>query len=987
MTSLSGLLLLAGGLLHAGDPSPLPIDFSFCGYGGGGMVLPAVPAGVVVVPSGSDDTDLLQAAIDHVGRLPVGADGFRGAVQLAPGTFSVAGELLLPVGGVVVRGSGDPAKPTVIVAAGRHRRTLIEVAGSDDRTREPEHQVTGDLTLAGSRTLSLDNVNGLAAGDRVEVRRPSTREWIRALGMDQFTGHFKDIRLDWAPGSRDLVWNRVITAIDAQHRTVTLDAPITMALEPRFGGGTVRRVAWPGRVSRVGIEYLALVSEFDRANPRDEEHAWIAIALDRVDDAWVRRVTARHFVCSAVWVGSDARRVTVEDCRSEQPVSEPGGYRRLSFFVNGQQVLVQRCTAEQGWDDFAAGFCAAGPNVFRDCTAAGAIGDSGSFESWATGTLYENVRVDGAGLALANDSRRSQGAGWTAANSVVWNCTAARLDVASPSGAENRVVNDAAIASLHRRQLETRLGPDAWSALDPAPVGSTDAPAFTFTKASGAPPVPARALEIVKGRFVVGGRMVWGRVRATAWWKGQISPALAQNLGVSLTRFVPGRTGRGLTENLSALAGDFFASGAVAFQDWPGLWYDRRRDDHTLVARTDAAVWAPFYEMPWARSGQDTATDGLSKYDLTKFNPWYFDRLREFAHRCHDLGLVFFHNFYNTHNLLETGAHWVDFPWRPANCVNDTGLPEPAFDADNHSVHIANVLFDVSDPRRRALHRAYILHGLDVLQDSPDVVHGLGFQFPGPLAFQQFFLDTVAEWEKASGKTVRLALTTSKDITDAILADPARGPMIAVVDLRYWQYLRDGTLYAPPGGQNLAFREINTRRFGKDGGDTPPPTTPEQVYRQVREYRDRYPDKAIVAWHGGCGPLPILMAGGALALVSNPASGQTPGTERNDEALNAFVREYLAIELPAMAPVDGLLAEGTPDWCLSDQKKTWLIYSPDREWIPALRGVPVDACRGWWFDPRTGETHAAALPTGTTGTPGAIRKPTGDAWLLLLKRG
>jgi hypothetical protein len=265
-------------------------------------------------------------------------------------------------------------------------------------------------------------------------------------------------------------------------------------------------------------------------------------------------------------------------------------------------------------------------------------------------------------------------------------------------------------------------------------------------------------------------------------------------------------------------------------------------------------------------------------------------------------------------------------------------------------------------------------------------VHGLGFQYAGPLAFEQFFLDIVAQWEKANGCTVRLALTTSKDTTDAILADPVRGPMISVIDLRYWQYLPDGTLYAPHGGQNLAFRELSTQRFGKAGGDTAPPTTPEQVYRQVREYRDRYPEKAIVTWHGGCGPIPILMAGGAQAIVSNPASGQTPAAQRNDDAFNAFVRAQLGAELPAMAPIDDLLADGEHNWCLADGEKTWLVYSLAGEEIHVVRGIPVDACHGWWFDPRTGEIRTAELPSRDGTAAFAIRKPTGDAWLLVLRR-
>src|SRR5262249_2310965 len=145
-----------------------------------------------------------------------------------------------------------------------------------------------------------------------------------------------------------------------------------------------------------------------------------------------------------------------------------------------------------------------------------------------------------------------------------------------------------------------------------------------------------------------------------------------------------------------------------------------------------------------------------------------------------------------------------------------------------------------------------------------------GFQFAGPLAFEEFFQDTVADWEKRTGKTVRLQLATSKDITDAILAVPARAKQVAGIDMRYWQYMPGSPPFAPKGGQNLAFRELIRAAFPRSGGDTPSDTTPLQVYRMVREYHDRYPDKAIVAWNGGAGPIPVLMAGGAQAIMRNP---------------------------------------------------------------------------------------------------------------------
>ena len=191
-----------------------------------------------------------------------------------------------------------------------------------------------------------------------------------------------------------------MTAVDKNANRVTLDAPVTTALESRYGGGTLSEVVGNVPVRNVGVEALTLESEYDKSNEFDEEHAWMGVALDNVEDAWVRDVTARHFAGSAVRVGARARRVTVEDCLSTAPVSEVGGYRRQSFLVEGQQVLVRRCRGEMGTNDFAVGFAAAGPNVFIDCEADGSLGASGSFESWASGVLYERVRIRAAALRL-----------------------------------------------------------------------------------------------------------------------------------------------------------------------------------------------------------------------------------------------------------------------------------------------------------------------------------------------------------------------------------------------------------------------------------------------------------------------------------------------------------------------------------------------------------------------------------------------------------
>ncbi len=997
LAALTGLPFLQRADAVEGDE--VAIDFSHAGYGGGGARVPSVPSLLRVRPTGGDDTALIQAALDRVASLPLAGRWVSGAVLLERGTFRVAGRLKVKTSGVVLRGSGSGL--TTVVATGRGRRTLVEVGGDEAPTVGAAVQVTDEKVAAGALTLTLESVEGLAAGGRVVVRRPSTKEWVESLGMNRAEGAFADQRLHWTPGSRDLVWDRVVSSVDVDAKRVTLDAPLTTALERRYGGGTLSKVVGNEPVRNVGVEGLTLESEFDRANPFDEEHAWIAVALDNVEDAWVRDVVARHFAGSAVRAGRRARRVTVEGCRSEAPVSEVGGYRRQGFFVEGQQVLVRGCRSEAGTNDFAVGFTAAGPNVFLDCSASGALGPSGSFESWASGVLYERVRVEGAALRLTQDMTRAQGGGWTAANSVIWNCEAKELEARGPEGAPNVVRNSP--KPLYEEQLRKRAGRRSGTdeltaeqirrtaeALRPRPPYAGRAPLFRVKGgASLRPSTQGRAralhrLDIVGGRFVVDGRVVWGGMLNGAWWKGQVSPETASRTsGVSVTRFVPGRVGPGLTEDLAKLAARMAEEGTPFFNGGPGLWYERRRDAHVITPQPDANVWAPFYEMPWARSGKGKAWDGLSKYDLTRFNPWYFARTREFAVECGRRGLVYYHNLYNTHNLLETAAHWVDFPWRPANNVNDTGLPEPPPLEERDTVHVADQFYDATDPRRRALHRAFILHTLDALGDRPNVVFTVAFQFPGPLAFQQFFLDTVAEWEKKRGRRVRVALITTKDITDAILSDPVRSGLVDVIDTRYWQYRPDGKLWAPEGGRNLAFREMIAAEF-KRSADAPPDTTPRQVYRQVREYRDRFPGKAVVGWHSGAGPIPVLMAGGAQALMRNPAAGQSQGEQPDRTTLDAFVREHLSSILMKMSPLDGLLEDESGNWALSDSRgEHVLLYSLKGPTFTLARALPRTYA-GLWFDPRTGDTRPLAAPRawgkGTT-----IDKPSNEDWLLLLK--
>jgi hypothetical protein len=950
-----------------------PIDFSHAGYRGGGVAAPVLPVLIRVDPGDGDDTDRILAALDRVAQAEPDAEGLRGAVLLAAGEFQVGGQIRLDVGGVVLRGQGEGR--TVIVATGVDRRPLIAVGtpgGASNASAGADVRVMGE-TPVGTARLTLETTQGLGVGDAVTIRRPSTAEWIAALGMDAFVGWRPETRLNWKPGSRDVVWDRRVVAVEG--RTILLDAPLTMALAS--GDVTVRRGSSASRIREVGVENLTLLSRHDPARPADEDHSWTGIAVDRAEDVWLRNLVFEGFVGSAVDLGPDSRRVTVQDVAARRPVSEIGGLRRRTFYTAGQQTLFQRCASNDGIHDFSVGHAAAGPNVFLDCTATDALGDSGTQESWATGVLFDGVKVRGGGLTLTHRGRDGQGVGWSAANSVLWNCEATVVEVRNPPGAANvavgcrgersgdGVLEDARVmpgrdfhraqpqepASLYRMQLERRMGAGALAALDaatyPAEVGSphlTEAEVAAWRTVT-ARPVASHPLTAVDGRFVIDGQPAWRRRIGFAFFQAQMVPAVAEASGPFITRFAPGLEGRGLTDDLDAFAAGL-TTGDVVHHNY-GLWYDRRRVDHDFYGspdQRDGEVWGPFMELPWARSGQGRAWDGLSKFDLERFNPWFFDRVARFADLAGQQGVVLYHKLYLQHWLLESRSHYVDFPWRPVNALQATGMP--------NEVPAAEVFWDVSDPMRRDLHRRYIRHTLERLKGRSNVVIGLDPEYTGPLSFVRFWLDEIAAWEAETGADARVALEIPKDQMDAILDDPARSRVVDAVGFHHWVYRPDGSLFAVQGGLNKAPREqvdaIARPQDLADGADAGEVrrvlwrSTPAMRYRAYREYRDRRAD-----------------------LVVLNDDDVFPGLSRAVEAtVGVEARASLRLDAALMAPTGAAWASSAPDGRV-------LIYSLDGAAIQLARSVAAGQALRWIADGAVVDAVASEGP-GSLAPPAAL---------------
>ncbi len=955
---LSPLSFHKGQLVYTPDPSGNRIpDFSYCGYMASEKPIPTIPVKIIVPVTKGDATLRIQSALDHVASLPLDENGFRGAILLQKGTYEVFGQLRITASGIVLRGSG--VNETTIIGAGTGRLALIKIIGQKlARDDSSAFIITDPYVPVNATSFHVDKkiMYTKIGGMHVIIRRPSTNNWIKELGTDHFGGGIS--ALGWKPGDRDIYFDRKI--MEMKGDLITIDAPLTTSLDSVYGGA-IMYVYAVSRVTNCGIENLRCVSTYDKKNLKDEDHRWNAVNIENAEDCWVRQVNFLCFAGSAVSVLETSKRVTVEDCKSLSPISEIGGQRRYSFLTTGQQTLFQRCYAENGYHDFAVGYCAAGPNAFVQCESILPYSFSGTIDSWASGVLFDVVNVDGNALRFGNRGQDANGAGWSAANSVFWNCTAARIDCYKPPTAQNwsfgswsqfagdgywaESNNTITPRSLFYQQLKERLNKnvDEQAKILFVPTEASSSPsvetALELTKEAARPrkqlkewideaskrnpisiaavnaktideigikkPVvlsKAPALQIKNGWLVRGDEILTGKRQGVQWWSGGLQPSDIKNARSHITRFVPGRTGKGFTDDLEEVTDEMKATNTVGIEHNYGLWYDRRRDDHERIRRMDGEVWPPFYELPFARSGKETAWDGLSKYDLTKNNLFYWNRLKQFADLVDQKGLLLVHQNYFQHNIIEAGAHYADFPWRTANNINNTGFVEPVNYAGDKRIFYAEQFYDISNPVRKELHKKYIRQCLNNFKDNNGVIQLIGEEFTGPTHFVKFWLDVIKEWEKETGKHPIIGLSVTKDMQDAILNIPSYAAIVDLIDIRYWHYQADGSTYEPKGGQNLAPRQH--ARLLK-----PKKTSFEQVYRAVKEYRLKYPGKAVI-YSGDSYPefgIAVLMAGGSLPVLS---------TEIDKELLKAAVK---------MKPV---VSSHKNEYILSDGKNS-VVYNTE----------------------------------------------------------
>lgn len=413
-------------------------DFSHAGYHGAEAVLPEVQVVATASPQSGDNTAYLQAIIDSVGRLPLDANGHRGALLLNPGVYTIQGTLKINQSGVVMRGSGatdDPAVSTILRAIGDtpHQRDVIcmgassRIWGSKQKSGTKQF-VTDDSIPMGACTLHVKDASAFHVGDPLIIYHPCTEAWLQAVNYggvpypDPSAPSDPDER--WTVDQLPIIYHRYITNVSGN--AITFDAPVFYTLRKALSASYVYVPDMSGTITECGLENLRI--EVISNGGTDENHAWQAVRIRSAENMWVRDCSMTGFGQSAV-ITEACRRSTIYHCNAVDPVAIVTGERMYNFntYLYSQLNLFEQCYARSGRHHYVSnGTSTTSGNVFLECVSDNIQNANEGHRQWTQGMLYDCHREQNLCRAfvigLYNRVAMGTGHGWAAVNSVLWNC-------------------------------------------------------------------------------------------------------------------------------------------------------------------------------------------------------------------------------------------------------------------------------------------------------------------------------------------------------------------------------------------------------------------------------------------------------------------------------------------------------------------------------------------------------------------------------------
>lgn len=167
-----------------------------------------------------------------------------------------------------------------------------------------------------------------------------------------------------------------------------------------------------------------------------------------------------------------------------------------------------------------------------------------------------------------------------------------------------------------------------------------------------------------------------------------------------------------------------------------------------------------FSPIPYQRVGSDLATDGLPKFDLTKFNQEYFDRLRERAVAAGQRGIYVSIMLFNGWSVAaDKGVPGGQNPWRshPFNRANNVN----GIDGDLNGDSSGEEVHELAIPAITTIQEAYIRKVIDTVNDLDNVLYEISNESDGESTqWQYHMINFIKNYELGKPKQHPVGMTS-----------------------------------------------------------------------------------------------------------------------------------------------------------------------------------------------------------------------------------
>lgn len=368
--------------------------------------------------------------------------------------------------------------------------------------------------------------------------------------------------------------------------------------------------------------------------------------------------------------------------------------------------------------------------------------------------------------------------------------------------------------------------------------------------------------------------------------------------------------------------------------------------------------------MPWQRTGPGLSNDGQPKFDLTKFEHAYFDRLRYRVSEAGKRGIYVSVMFFD--GIFE----WKTHPFNDSNNINKVG-------ADSTDGGDGSELFTLRSKKTTDVQKAYIRKVIDTVNDLDNVLYEVGNEIKNSTEWQYHIINYINSYQKTKPKQHPVGMTSTGE----------NGPG----DITNTELFNSPADWISPG----------SLKAGQDYSYNPPAANGRKVIISDTDHLSGIVKKPSPEWVWRSflrGLNPVLMD----VLQNSP-----PGANRENDpdsnltetrlAMGQTLRYAERLNLAKIIPHPELASSG---YCLANPGSEYLIYQPFSDFRgreKMLQKIGIFGRKLWidlrgasgmfrieWFNPLTDEVFDGG--TVSAGSTEFLRIPfTGDSVLYLYR--